>query len=76
MRSGIDQSQRLPTALRPDYVLPDELTLAQRIRATLAFANRLTFVDRHGRASGHWGQALERDETVILAELAVYPIER
>ena len=76
MVPGTRQSQRLAAALRPGFVLPDELTLAERIRATLEFANRLAFVDAQGQAAGHWGQALERDEAVILADIAGYPIEQ
>lgn len=70
MHPGSQQDQRLPAALRPDYVRPDEQDLAQRLMQALALARRLRFVDAQGQSHGRWSDALEQDGAVLLAELA------
>lgn len=74
MQTGTQQDQRLAAALRPGYILPDEITLAERIRLTLAYAGELRFASDDGDA-GHWDEALLRDESVLLAELASFPLD-
>jgi len=73
---GSQYDQRLPNALQPDYFLPDEFGLAERLRMTLAQAARLRFVSADGSDAGHWDSALLNDETIVLADLAAFPLER
>lgn len=75
MRSGTEQSERLPVALKPGYIAPDEFSLAQRLRMAYGLARQLHFVDSSAQHAGHWGQALASDESVMLADLAAYPID-
>ncbi|GGY13860.1 baseplate J/gp47 family protein [Paludibacterium paludis] len=67
MRHGTEQQQRLPDALRPGYVLPDEWSLAQRTRLTLLDAAGLPFDENT------WDTVLRRDEAFVLADLAAFP---
>lgn len=74
MSNGTRQDERLADTLRPDHVLPDEVGLAERIRMTLAQAGNLRF---GAAANGdRWDTALRQDETVMLAELATFPLSR
>ena len=75
MRSGTEQSDRLPLALKPGYIVPDEFSLAQRLRMAYGLARELHFLDSSAQRVGHWGQALACDESVMLADLAAYPID-
>ena len=75
MHPGSQQDQRLGPALVPGYFRPDERSLAQRLRQALLFARQLRFVDMHGAEAGHWGQTLERDLGMLLAELAAAPLD-
>jgi hypothetical protein len=75
MHPGSQQDQRLSPALVPGYFRPDELSLAQRLRQTLELARNLRFVSSHGTESGHWGQTLEQDLSLLLAELAALPLD-
>lgn len=74
MHPGSQQDQRLGPALVPGYFRPDELSLAQRLRQVLLFARQLRFVDAQGTEAGHWGQTLEQDLSLLLAELAALPL--
>ncbi|CAJ0819071.1 baseplate J/gp47 family protein [Ralstonia flaminis] len=77
MGYGTRQDQRLADALRPGYVLPDELSLAQRLALTLAQAGDLRFSEGGEQGTGgHWDNVLRRDEAIVLAELAAFPLER
>lgn len=75
MRSGTEQSDRLPLALQPGYFSPDEFSLAQRLRMSYGLARELHFVNSSAQHAGHWGQLLAGDESVMLADLAAYPID-
>jgi hypothetical protein len=75
MHPGSQQDQRLSPALAPGYFRPDELSLAQRLRHTLQLARHLRFIDRQGAETGHWGQTLEQDLSLLLAELAALPLD-
>ena len=75
MYPGSQQDQRLSPALAPGYFRPDELSLAQRLRQALQLARQLRFVDTQGLTAGHWGQALEQDLSLLLAELAALPLD-
>ena len=75
MHPGSQQDHRLDRALVPDYFRPDELSLAQRLRQVLEFARQLRFVDAQGTHAGHWGQTLEQDLSLLLAELASLPLD-
>lgn len=75
MHPGSQQDQRLDRALVPDYFRPDEMSLAQRLRQVLSFARQLRFVDAQGTQVGHWGQTLEQDLSLLLAELASLPLD-
>jgi len=75
MHPGSQQDQRLGPALVPGYFQPDELSLAQRLRQVLLFARQLRFVEAHGAEAGHWGQTLQQDLSVLLAEIAALPLD-
>ncbi|HEX7817334.1 hypothetical protein [Dyella sp.] len=72
MHPGTQQDQRLAAALTPGYIQPEEFTLAERIRLTLAYAAKLRFAGDD--SAGCWNDALLRDETVLLAEVASFPL--
>ncbi|CAG9186471.1 baseplate J/gp47 family protein [Cupriavidus pampae] len=74
MGNGTRQNDRLADTLRSGGVLPDEFGLADRIRLSLAQAGDLRFGARPD--GGFWDAALRRDDTVLLAELASFPLER
>ncbi|OWQ84400.1 hypothetical protein CDN99_24195 [Roseateles aquatilis] len=74
MHPGSQQDQRLPPALVPDYVRPDEQGVAQRLMQALALARQLRFVDPQGQSEGRWSDAMEPDGAVLLAELATLPV--
>jgi len=76
MHAGTQQDKRILEALRPGYFMPDEIGLEERIRLTLAQACQLKFVARDGVQAGLWSDALLRDETVVLADVAAYPLEK
>ena len=75
MHAGTQQDQRLDAALRTGYILPDELTLAERIRLLLGHAAKLDFASGDGRDAGRWDDVLRGDESVLLADIAAYPLE-
>ncbi|MEN7530456.1 hypothetical protein [Cupriavidus sp. DL-D2] len=72
MSNGTRQDERLADTLRPDHVLPDEIGLAERVRITLAQAASLRF----GAGADRWDTALRQDESVVLAEVATFPLPR
>ena len=74
MHAGTQQDQRLAAALRSGYILPEEFTLAERIRLTAAYAAKLRFATKDGSDGGSWDDALICDEAVLLAEIASYPL--
>lgn len=74
MHPGTQQDQRLAAALHPGYILPEEFTLAERIRLTLAYASKLRFATNDGSDAGCWDEALICDEAVLLADIASYPL--
>lgn len=74
MNAGTQQDQRLAAALRPGYIVPDEFTLAERIRLTLGYAAQLRFATRDGSDAGCWDDALRRDESALLADIASFPL--
>ncbi|GLQ87809.1 baseplate J/gp47 family protein [Dyella flagellata] len=74
MSAGTQQDQRLAAALRPGYIVPDEFTLAERIRLTLGYAAQLRFATRDGSDAGCWDDALRRDESALLADIASFPL--
>lgn len=74
MANGTRQDQRLAEALHSPHILPDEFGLAQRIRMALDHAATLRFGTQAG--AGHWDAALRQDQTVLLAELATFPLAR
>ncbi|GAB3255508.1 hypothetical protein [Chitinimonas naiadis] len=76
MNRGTQQNQRLADALLPGYFRPDEFSLAERIRLSLAQAACLRFVASDVGDAGTWDAALLRDETVLLADLAAFPLAR
>lgn len=76
MQAGTQQDQRFAEALAAGYVLPDEFTLAQRIRLILELSVRLRFAPGEVGRGGRWGEALVRDESVLLADIASFPLER
>lgn len=76
MHPGSQQDQRLSPALVPGYFRPDELSLAQRLRQALQLARQLRFVDAQGSDAGDWGQLLEADLSLLLAELAALPLDQ
>jgi len=80
MGYGTRQDQRLADALRPGYVLPDELSFPQRLALTLAQAGDLHFSQAEegseGAEDSQWDNVLRRDEAIVLAELAAFPLAR
>lgn len=74
MNTGTQQDQRLAAALRPGYVMPEEFTLAERIRLTLGYAAQLRFASSDGADAGNWDEALWRDESALLADIAAFPL--
>lgn len=74
MDSGCQQNERLSVALRPGWLLPDEASLAQRLRLLLEWARSIRFVNVHGVPAGTWGDLLERDPSFVLAELVALPV--
>ncbi|MBE1160677.1 hypothetical protein [Dyella acidiphila] len=74
MNAGTQQDQRLAAALRPGYIVPEEFTLAERIRLTLGYAAQLRFASGDGAEAGCWDEALLRDESVLLADIAAFPL--
>ncbi len=74
MNAGTQQDQRLADALRPGYIVPEEFTLAERIRITLDYAAQLRFATRNGDDAGCWDDALRRDESALLADIASFPL--
>lgn len=74
MNAGTQQDQRLADALRPGYIVPEEFTLAERIRLTLGYAAQLRFASADGADAGSWDEALLRDESVLLADIASFPL--
>lgn len=75
MHPGTQQDQRLAPGLRPGYVLPEEFTLAERIRLTLAYAAQLRFAGSDHSETDRWSDALMRDESALLAEIASFPLD-
>ncbi|MEK8034489.1 hypothetical protein AACH06_26975 [Ideonella sp. DXS29W] len=75
MHPGSQQDQRLSPALAPGYFRPDELSLAQRLRQVLQLGRHLRFIDTQGSDAGHWGQMLEQDLSILLAEIAAQPVD-
>ena len=75
MYPGSQQDHRLSPALVPGYFRPDELSLAQRLRQTLQVARQLRFFDTLGGDRGHWGELLQEDLALVLAELAALPLD-
>ena len=81
MHPGTQQDERLAAPLRPamdtdlspPFLRPDELDLATRLRLTLALARQLRFVDDMGLDQGHWGEVLDQDLSLLLAEIASGP---
>ncbi len=76
MHPGTRQDERLAPALQARYFLPDEFGLPQRLRMLLAQSARLRFVTLDGEPGGHWDEALLRDETIVLADIGAFPLER
>jgi len=74
MANDTRQDQRLAEALRSHHVLPDEFGLAERLRLSLAQAGGLRFGVRPD--GGHWDTALHQDPTIVLAELAAFPLDK
>lgn len=74
MANGTRQNDRLADTLRSGGVRPDEFGLADRIRLSLAQAGGMRFGARPD--GGFWDTALRRDDSVLLAELASFPLER
>jgi hypothetical protein len=75
LQAGTEQGERQAPALRCGYLLPDELSLAQRLRLSLAQARGLRFVDPFGSPAGDWGELLGQDLSLLLADIAAYPAE-
>lgn len=75
MHSGTQQDQRLDPALRPGYILPEELALAERVRLLLGHAAQLELASGDGSDAGRWDDVLRGDESVLLADIAAYPLE-
>ncbi|MCV2423501.1 hypothetical protein [Paucibacter sp. DJ2R-2] len=77
MHPGTQQNERLAPpldpALSPPFLRPDELDLATRLRLTLELARQLRFVDDMALHQGHWGEVLDQDLSLLLAELASSP---
>lgn len=74
MNAGTQQDQRLADALRRGYVVPDEFSLAERIRMTAAYAAHVRFATDDGSDAGCWDDALLRDESTILADMASFQL--
>jgi hypothetical protein len=74
MNPGTQQDQRLADALRSGYIVPEEFTLAERIRLTLGYAAQLRFASGDGTDAGCWDEALLRDESTLLADIAAFPL--
>ncbi|HUB90421.1 MAG TPA: hypothetical protein VMA74_11915 [Dyella sp.] len=74
MNAGTQQDQRLAAALRPGYIVPDEFSLAERIGLTLGYAAQLRFATGDGSDAGCWDDALRRDESALLADIASFPL--
>ncbi|WP_267221326.1 hypothetical protein [Dyella silvae] len=74
MNTGTQQDQRLADALRPGYIVPEEFTLAERIGLTLGYAAQLRFASDDGSDAGCWDEALLRDESVLLSDIASFPL--
>ncbi|MDC6169137.1 hypothetical protein, partial [Paucibacter sp. XJ19-41] len=74
-QTGTQQGERQAPALRAGYLLPDELSLAQRLRLSLAQARGLRFVEPFGSPAGDWGELLGQDLSLLLADIAAYPAE-
>jgi hypothetical protein len=74
-QAGTLQGERQAPALRAGYLLPDELSLAQRLRLSLAQARGLRFVEPFGAPAGDWGELLGQDLSLLLADIAAYPAE-
>lgn len=74
-QAGTQQGEREAPALRAGYLLPDELSLAQRLRLSLAQARGLRFVEPFGSPAGDWGELLGQDLSLLLADIAAYPAE-
>lgn len=74
MANDTRQDQRLADALKPMHVLPDEFGLAERIRLSVTQAAQLRFGARP--EGGHWDTALRQDPTIVVAELATFPLVR
>ncbi|WP_047258575.1 baseplate J/gp47 family protein [Chromobacterium subtsugae] len=71
MQHGTAQNQRLSPALQAGYVLPDEFSLAERLRLSLAQSAGLRFVGGNGEG---WDAVLRNDETMLMAEVATLPL--
>jgi len=72
MHPGTHQDERLapPLDLDRPFLRPDELTLADRLRLTLAMARHLRFVDDMALTQGTWGDVLEQDLSFVLADIS------
>ncbi|SFC89503.1 hypothetical protein SAMN05216321_10822 [Cupriavidus sp. OV038] len=73
MSNGTRQEDRLADALASHHLLPDEFGLADRLRLTLAQARGLCF---GAGGDANWDTVLRQDESILLAELASFPLER
>lgn len=76
MNDGTQQDERLADALRHGYVVPDEFTLAERIHLVLGYAAHVRFATADGSDAGCWDDALLRDESTVLAEMASFPLDQ
>jgi hypothetical protein len=74
MNKGTQQDERLADALRLGYVVPDEFTLAERIHLMLGYAAHVRFATADGSDAGCWDDALLRDESTVLAEMASFSL--
>lgn len=70
MIDGTERTHRAAPTLAPGYLLVDELAFEQRVAISEQLAERLSFVDLDGQASGDWQALVRGDELLLLASLA------
>lgn len=69
MSEGCEQRQRAPAALDEGFFRPDELSFEALAAMSAGLAERLRYVDHHGRPAGHWGPLFDADESLVMARL-------
>lgn len=73
---GSIQHLRFPIPLQSGYVELEERGLEQWLRQAYDYAKNTKFINEDNQVDGNWSELLARNDTVLLALIAQYPIEK